>query len=62
MNAHELTSKMKEQFVKDATGEKKRRTLEEALQEALDNSTPEHPGSPNRREDKPEDQADAEWI
>ncbi len=60
MNEFELTDKLKEEYVRNVAGEKKKRTLEEALQEALDNTTPESPGAPNLQEE-PEEQ-DAEWI
>ena len=60
MNEFELTDKLKEEYVRDVAGEKKKRTLEEALQEALDNTTPEAPGAPEMQ-DEPEEQ-DVEWI
>jgi hypothetical protein len=51
MNQDELTAKMteklSERYRQDVLGEKSRKTVEEALQEALDNTTPEHPGAPN---------------
>ena len=52
---------MREKYVDGVLGNKPRRTVEEALQEALDNTTPEHAGAPNRTsyeltEDEPE------WI
>lgn len=34
-------------FAVDSVGGKKERSLEQALQEALDNTTPEYPGTPN---------------
>ena len=60
MNALELEDKLREEYVKSVAGEKKQRTLEEALQEALDNTTPEFPGAPELQ-DEPEEQ-DVEWI
>lgn len=62
MQERELLDKVRQQYVKEVVGEKKQRTLEDALQEALDNTTPEFPGAPNSRTEKPEDQTDAEWI
>lgn len=66
MNQDKLTAKMtekvSERYRKDVLGERSSRTLEDALQEALDNTTPEHPGAPNY-DDGIEDQDDhAEWI
>ena len=55
-----LEDELKEKYVRDVAGEKKKRTLEEALQEALDNTTPESPGAPEMQ-DEPEEQ-DVEWI
>ena len=61
MNARDLEEAMREKYVDGVLGNKPRRTVEEALQEALDNTTPEHAGAPNRTsyeltEDEPE------WI
>ena len=58
----ELTDRLRENYVKAVVGEKKARTLEEALQEALDNTTPEHAGSPDYASDKDPEQFDSEWI
>lgn len=60
MNEFELEDKLKEEYVRSVAGEKKKRTLEEALQEALDNTTPESSGAPEMQ-DEPEEQ-DVEWI
>ena len=60
MNEIELTEKLKDEYVKDVVGEKKYRTLEDALQEALDNTTISSPGEPDRPQE-PGDQ-DVEWI
>jgi hypothetical protein len=58
----ELTSRLRENYVKAVVGEKKARTLEDALQEALDNTTPERAGTPDYASDKePEDQ-EPEWL
>lgn len=60
MSAHDLTRKMREQFIKDLEL-KGPRSLEVALQEALDNSTPEHPGHPNREKEEEEPEG-SEWL
>ena len=67
MNQEELeakmTEKVSERYRKDVLGERSSRTVEEALQEALDNTTPEHPGSPNYDDGTGEAQDDhAEWL
>ena len=64
MNKQELEDKLRETYVSDVAGEKKHRTLEEALQEALDNTTPETPGAPNASSqyEIPEGQDEPEWI
>ncbi len=67
MNQDELTAKMtdkvSERYRKDVLGERSNRTLEDALQEALDNTTPEHPGAPNYDDGTEEDQDDhAGWV
>jgi hypothetical protein len=62
MKEHELTNKLREQYVKEVVGERKPRTLEDALQEALDNTTPEFPGYPGTKPEKPEEEENAEWI
>lgn len=46
MGLEDLQQKLREEVF----GKKEHKTLEEALQEALDNSTPEEPGIPNSRE------------
>lgn len=48
MNEHDLTEKLQEKYIEELTGKHKERTVEEALQEALDNTTPEHAGAPNK--------------
>jgi hypothetical protein len=64
VNKQELEDKLRETYVSDVTGEKKHRTLEDALQEALDNTTPELPGAPNTSSayEIPEEQDEPEWI
>jgi len=62
MNREELTEELRKQYVKEIPGEKKNRTLEEALQEALDNTTPKFPGTPNAKVDESGEFDDAEWI
>jgi hypothetical protein len=60
---HELTDKIREQYRKDVLGERSSRTLEDALQEALDNTTPEHPGAPDHDDEDTGEQDDREgWI
>jgi len=62
MNEHELVEQLREKYVKDVVGERKPRNLEDALQEALDNTTPEFPGTPNEQTERTEDSGNAEWI
>jgi len=57
----ELTDRLRENYVKAVRGEKKARTLEDALQEALDNTTPEHAGTPDYAEED-QGEPEAEWI
>jgi hypothetical protein len=58
-----MTEKVSERYRTDVLGERSSRTLEEALQECLDNTTPEHPGTPNYDDGSGEDQDDnAGWI
>jgi hypothetical protein len=60
--AAKMTEKVSERYRKDVLGERSSRTVEEALQEALDNTTPEHPGAPNH-DDGAEEQDDHNgWI
>jgi hypothetical protein len=62
MNERELTEKMREKYVEDLGGTKKKRTVEEALQEALDNTTPEHAGAPNKTNYEFADEQESEWL
>lgn len=57
----ELEDKLRENYVKAVVGEKKARTLEQALQEALDNTTVERPGTPNYPDDE-QGEPEPEWI
>jgi hypothetical protein len=57
-----MTEKVSERYRKDVLGEKSSRTVEEALQEALDNTTPEHPGAPNYDEVTEEQDDHNGWI
>jgi hypothetical protein len=41
---------------------RKKKTVEEALQEALDNTTPEHSGSPNYEQFETDEHEESEWI
>ena len=58
----ELTDRLRENYVKAVVGEKKARSLEEALQEALDNTTPEHSGHADHSSDRDPEQFESEWI
>ena len=60
MKERDLTEKLRDEFVNEATGGKPRKTLEQALQEALDNTTPEHAGTPNY--DQFEEEEAEEWL
>ena len=60
MNERELTEKMRDKYVGELRG--KRKTVEEALQEALDNTTPEHSGAPNYDQFETDDTEESEWI
>ena len=59
MNQRELTEKMRDKYVGELRN--KRKTVEEALQEALDNTTPEHAGSPDYDQFET-DTEESEWI
>lgn len=61
MKERDLTEKLRDEFVNEATGGKPRKTLEQALQEALDNTTPEHAGTPNYDQFE-EEEVEDEWI
>ena len=61
MNERELTEKMREKYVGEL-GNRKRKTVEEAFQEALDNTTPEHAGSPNYDSFEEDDTEESEWL
>ena len=60
MNERELTKKMKDKYVGELRH--KRKTVEEALQEALDNTTPEHAGAPDYDQFETDDADEPEWI
>jgi hypothetical protein len=62
VNERELTEKMRQKYVEDLGAGRKKRTVEEAFQEALDNTTPEHAGAPNKTDYKFEDEPESEWI
>lgn len=57
----DIDNDFEEKIKKGLFGRRKRRTPEEALQEALDNSTPEEPGVPNKIIDKDEELPN-EWL
>lgn len=61
MNDIELTERLRENYVKAVNGEKKARSLEDALQEALDNTTVERAGVPDYASDE-DQEPEAEWI
>ena len=58
----ELEDRLRENYVKAVVGEKRARSLEDALQEALDNTTPEHAGTPDYASDSDQDSQEPEWI
>ncbi|KKK46800.1 hypothetical protein LCGC14_3161620 [marine sediment metagenome] len=58
----ELEDRLRENYVKAVVGEKKARSLEDALQEALDNTTPEHAGHPDYSSVHDPEQQEPEWI
>jgi hypothetical protein len=63
VNEKELTDKLREKYVGEVTGSSKKRTVEEAFQEALDNTTPEHAGAPNKGNYQlVDDEIESEWI
>lgn len=62
MKAQDLTDKLRAQYVGDVVGEKKNRTLEDALQEALNNTTPAFPGTPDHAKEEHGEKDDAQWI
>ena len=61
MKERDLTEKLRDEFVNEATGGKPRKTVEQALQEALDNTTPERAGAPDYNKFEEEDEEE-EWI
>ena len=60
MNQRDLTEKLREKYVGELR--RPRKTVEEALQEALDNTTPEHAGSPNYDQFETDGSEESEWI
>ena len=58
----ELTDKLRVDYANAVVGEKKARSLEEALQEALDNTTPDHSGYADHSSDNDPEQFESEWI
>jgi hypothetical protein len=61
MNERDLTEKMRDKFVGELPS-RKRKTVEEALQEALDNTTPEHSGSPDYDQFETDNTEESEWL
>jgi hypothetical protein len=62
VNEHDLTEKLRDTYVKEVVGNKKERTVEDALQEALDNTTPEHAGHPDYSQYEVVTEEESEWI
>lgn len=62
MNEHDLTEKLRDTYVKEVVGNKKERTVEDALQEALDNTTPEEAGHPDYSQYEVVTEDEPEWI
>ncbi len=62
MNEKDLTEKLRDQYVNEVTGGKPRKTVEEALQEALDNTTPEHAGQPDYDPYEVATEEEPEWL
>ena len=62
MTKADLTAKLRDEYVTEATGGKPRKTVEQALQEALDNTTPEHAGTPNYSLFEEDDDDEGFWI
>lgn len=58
----ELEDRLRENYVKAVVGEKKARSLETALQEALDNTTPERAGAPDYSSESDPEAFESEWI
>ena len=57
-----LEEELTDKYVSEVTGGKKHRNLEDALQEALDNTTPEHPGMADHTSDDDPEAFESEWI
>jgi hypothetical protein len=62
VNEKDLTEKLRDQYVTDVIGDKKPKTVEEALQEALDNTTPEHAGAPDYDQYEIAGEEEPEWL
>jgi hypothetical protein len=60
MNERDLTEKMREKYVGELR--RPRKTVEKALQEALDNTTPEHSGAPDYDQFETDASEESEWI
>lgn len=58
----DLTLELQDKLREDLYGRPKFRTVEEALQEALDDTTPEEPGVPGRDNTDPSPPQEDEWI
>ncbi|MCW4026134.1 MAG: hypothetical protein NWE76_01455 [Candidatus Bathyarchaeota archaeon] len=61
MNERDMTEKLRDEYVNEVTGGKPRKTVEQALQEALDNTTAEHAGTPNYSQFE-DDEDEGFWI
>ena len=62
MNEQELTDKLREKYVEELNLNHKKRTVEEALQQALDNTTPEHAGAPDKTSYELVEEDNQEWL
>jgi hypothetical protein len=62
MNEKDLTDKLRDRYVNDVLGGKKKKTFEESFQEALDNTTPEHAGAPDHDQYEFEGEEESEWL
>ena len=61
LGSDHLEDKFRSELKRGLYGDPKSRTLEEAMQEALDDTTPSEPGVPGRNDDDPAPPED-EWI
>ena len=62
MNERELTEKMRDKYRNEVAGRTKQKTVEDALQEALDNTTPERAGTPDYDQFETDETEESEWL